>query len=371
MKTVQLSLLQTFFLLTAMIISTGHFIFVRIVLIFTGRDGWMVVAPSIVLGSLVLISIIQLLKRFPNQTLIEITHNVFGKWLGRLLTIPYLLFFMAVPALLIRAIGDFLPTTMPSTPYSVMTTVIVVIACITARLGIEVIGRCALLMLPMLVVIGLLASLLTMKDKHYEYLLPMLETSFRGFLRGTATLSGLFAESVVVGMIFLHVPKKKLKTKPILVFFTIIGLMFIGPMTGPVAMFDIESASKFHYPTFEEIRYIQIANFLERLDVLGIVLWTFGTFLKITTFIYALTIGLKQWFGLPDHKPLVFPLAIILLLQSTGIASTRSEVWIYLMKVYPLFTLTVGLLLPWLTLLTSLIRKKGSPADSQESPAAA
>lgn len=371
MSRTPLSMLQVFFLLTAMIVSTGHFLFVRVILIYTGRDGWMVILPSIIVGMLVLIALMRLNKRFPQQTLIEITIATFGKWLGRLVTLPYLLLFMAIPALIIRAIGDFLPTTMPYTPYAVITSIIVFLACMTVRLGIEVIGRCALLILPVLILLGILASILTLKDKHYEYVLPMLQTSFSGYLRGTVLLSALFCESVVVGMVIWNVRKRELKTKHTILFFAIIGLMFLGPLTGPVAVFDIESVRKFNYPTYEEIRYIEVANFLERLDVLGVVLWAGGSFLKIAVFLYSLTLGTAQWVGLKDHRPLIFPFAIVLLLQATNFASSRAEVWVYLMKVFPLYTLAVGLLLPWLTLLVATIRKVGQQPGEQETAQAA
>ncbi|MGZ4030815.1 MAG: GerAB/ArcD/ProY family transporter [Tumebacillaceae bacterium] len=371
MKHSQLSMLQIFFLLTALIISTGHFLYVRVVLIYLGRDGWMVIVPSILTGMLVFYPVIKLARRFPDQTLIEATFSTYGKWLGRLLTLPYLLFFMAVPALIIRAIGDFLPTTMPYTPYSVITSVIVLLACITVKLGIEVIGRCALLMLPLLIVIGILASILTLKDKHYEYVMPFFQTSLLGFLRGTITLSGLFSESIVAGMILLHVRQQELKIKKVVLFFLIIGLMFVGPLTGPVAVFDIESARKFTYPTYEEIRYIEIANFLERLDVLGVLLWASGSFLKISAFLYALSLGLAQWFGLKDYRPLVFPLAVMLLLQATHFASNRAEIWVYLMKIFPLFALGTGLLFPWLTLLVATLRKRKQPQPEKEASTAA
>jgi len=354
----RISMTQLLFLMIAMLVSAGHFLFVRIVLVEAGSDGWISIVPAIAVGFAALYAVIQLSKRNAGLSLIQLTIREYGRWLGHLVALPYLLLFAVVPSQIIRAVGDFLPSTMPYTPYLLVTSVLVVLSAVVVRQGIEVIGRCAQLLLPILIVIGILASVLTIKDKHPEYVLPVLQHGVIGILRGAATLAGLFSEVVVAGMILQATRSRHNPTKSAFWLFVLIGMMFIGPLTGPTMMFGSDLAEKFTYPTYQEIRYIQIADFLERIDVLGIMLWAFGSFLIISLFLYALCVGLAQWFGMKSYRPLVFPVGAGLLIMAANLGSSQAEGWSYLTYAYPLFALSVGTILPWVTLLFDWLKQK-------------
>lgn len=356
MNRVSISVQQMIAMLIPVIVSAGHFLFVRLVLIYCGHSGWMTIFPSIVIGFLAFAQLFYLIRKYPQLTLIEITIVIYGKILGRIVALAYLLFFMVVADVIIRAIGDFLTSAYPYTPYAVLTSVIVLISAFAVRKGIEVVARSAQLVLPVLIVLGILASVLTAKDKHFEYILPLWPINFSSFLQGTILLSGLFCEVVVAGMLLSNVVKVKNGTKTAAWFYIAIGVMFIGPLTGPPMVFGESMSYRFNYPTYEEIRYIQFTNFLERLDVVGILLWGIGSFLKLSVFIFAISLGIAQWIGLKDYRPVVYPLSIVLLIQASGFVSNRAEFWGFLSQFYPFSALSVGLILPMITILIARLR---------------
>ena len=64
------------------------------------------------------------------------------------------------------------------------------------------------------------------------------------------------------------------------------------------------------FPLFEMSRLVQGGRFLERVDVIWIVIWTFGSILRTGLALMAGAMLLKEAFRLPDHRGAVLPLAV-------------------------------------------------------------
>ncbi len=57
--------------------------------------------------------------------------------------------------------------------------------------------------------------------------------------------------------------------------------------------------------TFNSVRLVSIANFLERLESVVLMAWILGGFIKVGVFYYAAVLGRAQWLGLKDYRSLV------------------------------------------------------------------
>ena len=156
-----------------------------------------------------------------------------------------------------RLFAEAYRTIFTETPRWVFIVIITLLTAYIVYLGRETLGRVNQIMLVVLVLFALSVALLTMaQDKDYSNLLPIMGNSITPVAKASLSVMGWFGEFVVMGMIFSYasVPRKLMKTGFYVALFTLI--FFIGPITGPVALFGPEMAARMTFPTFSEVRYI-------------------------------------------------------------------------------------------------------------------
>lgn len=358
MSDARISLLQASMLVVTTLTSTGHLLFVRTVAFYAGRDGWIALLIATSAFAVMLLILAGLISRLPGKNLVEMSLAVFGPVAGRIVGLAFVWYFLHVAALLIRTFGEFLHLSMPQTPLSAVTLITLMLVVYASRKGIEVQGRANDLILPVLLAMGMTASVVLAKDRRHAELLPVLEYGWLPALQGAASLIGLFSESVVFGMVASAIRPGGRQIYRSLWTAAIIGVMFIGPITGSVALFGAENVRTMVYPTFEEMKRIQVAEFIGNLDVLGVVLWTAGSVIKAVLFLWAAATGLASLLGLRNHRPLIAPLGLITGGLAFILTGNRMELERFLTDTYPVYGITIGSLLPLLLLIGARLRRR-------------
>lgn len=360
-----ISKMQALMLGITSITVTGHLLFVSVIIGHAGRDSWISLLLAIVPALLIGFTVSLLSQRYPGYSLVEYCQFILGKWLGKLVVVIFLVYFFHEASLSIRGFGEFYTTAVtPRTPIYVYLLAILLLAAYAVHSGLEVIARTNQVILVLLIPIGILASILTHKDKDYLNFLPILENSMTPALDGSLALVALYSSIFVLSMIFPFVnDTKRLKRYSIMTMFILI-IMFVGPLTGVVAIYGEERAQGLYFPTFLILRDIQIGA-LQRLDILGILLWSLGSFAKVTLFLYAIVLGLAQLFKLEDYRILVVPVAALLSIVSIINSEDLIGIFRFLKDYYPYYATFVGLILPLILLIISQFRKPGKKIEGR------
>lgn len=337
----------------------GHFVFVHLCLMFAGRDGWISLVSGISFGSLILYLQFKVILGKQGNSIIIRCKEAFGKWGGSGIGVIFVVYFLCVSAITIKTVVTFLGLVYPTTPPSVFVLAELALGVWAVRSGLEVFARTVEFLLPGLIILGLAASMLSMKDKDVTQLLPIFEHGLTPVLKGSLIFVAMFSEFIVYNLAADEANLKAKLPRQSWWFSLIIMVMFLAPVIGPVMVFGEELAKRLAYPTFTEIQYIQVLNIIERFDVAGILLWTIGSFFRVTMFLYSATKGLSQVFNLPDGRTLAIPCA--LLVGATVlrmIPSTREEVYHFLATAYPILSLFMGFALPLFVVLFATLRGK-------------
>ena len=360
MNQVSISRLQALMLGISSITVTGHLLFIPVIINHAGRDCWLSVLAALLPAMLIGYIVASLTKLYPGQSLVEYAQRIVGKWPGRLLALVFLFFFFHDAALSIRGFGEFFTSAItPRTPILIYFAAIVILAVYAVRNGLEVLARTNAIFLCTMIPVGILASIFTHKDKDYGNFLPILENGPGPMFMGALNLIGLYSTFLVLAMIFPHVNKRaKLRRWSILTMVVLV-IMFLGPVTGPVALFGGERSAGLSFPTFQMLRDIQIAE-LQRLDILAIYLWSLGSFSKIALFLFAVAYGLAQLLKLDDYRVLAAPLGALLVIFSLLLSDNFIEIYRFLQDSYPLYAIAVGIALPALLLVVARIRLGGT-----------
>ncbi|MEJ9307019.1 GerAB/ArcD/ProY family transporter, partial [Priestia megaterium] len=141
----------------------------------------------------------------------------------------------------------------------------------------------------------------------------------------TQTLYFPFTEVIVFTMIlpYLNNPKKAKVT--MLCATGLSGINLIITMLINVCVLGVDLTARSQYPLLSTIESIQVANFLERLDVFFMLALIITIFFKICVLFYAAVVGTASLFKIKSPSRLSYPLGLIILFLSITIASNLQE----------------------------------------------
>ncbi len=343
--TVLIGNLQLFAMAMVTLLAYGHFTYIHLVLLCAGRDGW----ASLVLGWLLGIGILWVqfvwFPMCPGQSLTHALMMAVGKHIGKGLAGVYLLFFLFIGSVTLKELVDFLGLMYPRTPAPVFLFILGTVLAWVLRAGVEVLARSIFLFAPMLVLIGLFASLATLPVKDPGQLLPLWQHSYGAIGHGAMLVAMMFSELFVFRAIAPHTQQATAVVKQGLWFMLTMLLALIGPIIGPVMIFGEALGQSLAYPTFTEIQYIHISPVVERLDLLGMFLWIFGSFFRISVILYAAMRTAGNIFESTAMNLYALPVTLLALaLEMTMVSASRSDLHNFLLWPYlwPGFALTLG-----------------------------
>lgn len=331
---------------------TGHLLIVPIVFGIAGRDSWLSLLIALVPGAILTMILADLAKLAPGLSLVEMPNAILGKPIGKVFGLIYACYFLLPAIITIRGLMDFMTISfMPQTPLLFFGIAYLCLCAYGVRAGLESFIRANELLMPFLILAGIILTSLSIPIKNYQLLLPFMEKGVGPMIQGSIPLLGLFGEIVVITMIHPALNVHTALRKTSLAALLLISLLFIGPLTGPIAIFGKE-ASSFVYPTFSEINYIK-AGFLESLQPIAILLWLAGSLGKVSLFYYASTLGFSQIFGIEDYRKIVVPVGFIILFISLFSFGNTLMLTQFVRNSYSYISIGLGMIVPvllWLGL---------------------
>lgn len=333
----------------------GHLILLTIILQQSRQDGWIAAIFGTILGLMGIIAIVKLSQTFPGLTLIEILYSQFS-WVGKIVCVLYLFYFFIMAILGVRLFAESYKLIMSDTPMWAFVAIILMLTGFIVYSGLESLGRLNQIMLPVLVIFAIGVVFLTMGEKKdYSNLLPILGNGFPRVAIGSLSVMGWFGEFVVLGMVLPYVQKPKKLVKTGIWTAAITLLFFLGPITGPIALFGPVEAAKMSFPTFSEVRYISAGEVINRFDAIAILFWTVGLMIRVSIFYYGLSLGIGQIFKLRSYQPLVIPLAWMIGVGSFIFVENFSELNEFLFHTYVPLNILMGSLIPLLLFILSIV----------------
>lgn len=324
-----------------------------------GNAAWLAIILGFVESLLFLFIYLKLCQRYPEQSLLEINQSVFGPILGRVISLCYLWYFFQLSTLILRNYGDFLNiVSYPETPLPILLIMGCILTAYAVKAGIEVIARCATILVPFTLFIIMLTAFLLLSQMEFSNFLPIINKPWKDVLLAGHSIAVFpFGEAIAFLMIIplLNKPAQAKSSLLMAYFITLLFLLLsvIRDTTVLGPMVDV-----FLYHSHEAVRLINIAQFITRIEIsIAGSLLSLG-FLKMSVLYYATAVGLSVVFKLRSYLPLVFPLGALIVCLSLLQFESNMEALEFANKVYPYYSLFFQLFLPGLTLLVSYFRQK-------------
>lgn len=134
-----------------------------------------------------------------------------------------------------------------------------------------------------------------------------------------------------------------------------------------IAVLGVDLTTRSQYPLLSLIQSIEVAGFLERLDVYFLFLLMIGGFIKISVFTYVAVTGTANVFNVKQPSRLAYPVGFVILLSSIIIASNFTEHMHEGLGAVPIYIhLPFQVIIPLLLLIIAFLRiEKRRPAPKE------
>ncbi|AGK96758.1 GerAB/ArcD/ProY family transporter [Clostridium pasteurianum] len=294
------------------------------------NDIWIALMFYALVSIIVQIIYISLFNKYHGDSIVTYLPKIYGKYIGFILSIIYIWFFAYDAA---RDLRDFTELTSSFAfirmPTYITASVFMIVITYSVYKGIENIGSMAQIGLIIMIFSSILIFILLSMTKNvfkFESLLPILHVGFVPLIQKTWKLSMFpYGEYITMTMLYPFLMQKtKLRRTVIFtsilegVFLTLNSILFIITL-------GYEFASSTNYPLLETLRLVHIGDFLNRLDIIFIVVLILGGFFKISILMYASALGISQVFKVKNWGILCSILGILVVITSLIIARNNPE----------------------------------------------
>lgn len=294
------------------------------------QDAWLAILLGMVVSFVLLLVYHKLYWYYPDLLPTEYMQKILGKVLGTVVAFLYLFFFMYDASRVLRDFGEMLLTfAYPETPLFIANALLMLVIIYTVHKGIEVIGRSGELLFMLMFLLSVIGFILIVSSGLIDLtnLQPVLEEGIAPVLKVvfTQTLYFPFTEAIVFTMILPYMNNPK-KVKLTMICATgLSGVNLILTMLINISVLGVGLTARSQFPLLSTVQTIQVADFLERLDVFFMLALVIGIFFKISVLFYAAVIGSASLFKIKSPSRLSYPLGLVVLFMSMTIASNFQE----------------------------------------------
>lgn len=349
------------------IIATGTLFVPSIVADKAGQDGWLSVLIGGLAGVITALIVTNLGLRYPSKSLIEYSEAISGKFLGKIIGIIFMIFFLHFTSIMIREITSTIHgTLLHTTNIEIITFIIFLATAYSVKMGLETITRANTLNLIVTFIAIFIVFILLIKDMNPENLTPVLSKGISPALKGALSPAGWFCEIVSISFVmpYLNKPKEARLCSIIGVVWAAVTLSFMASLV--IMIFGPELSSVLTFPTLQAVRYINIGQYVQHIEIIFLIPWIVSNYIKISFFYYVSVLIISDFFKIKEIKTLVIPVGLFIYSLSLTLFKNGVELTSFLTKTWGGYSLPIELGIPLLLFIIEIIRKKGNKKIEQK-----
>ncbi|MBA2939767.1 endospore germination permease [Paenibacillus sp. CGMCC 1.16610] len=323
------------------------------------HDVWIANVTAMLAVLLILKVFTYVQSQFPNLNFSDIIEALFGKWLGKFVLVFYLMGMIGLGVLSLRSISLFYNTAiLPNTSPMLIMGLVLCVTTYAAFLGLGTISRSIVLILPFFIVAILIIGFLIYQDVEDNPLLPQFQHPFPLILYCAMISFGFpFGKAGVIAFVFSEVTvhKKLYKSCSIAIVSSCIYLLMSTYLSfGSLGDNMFKTAS---FPFFSSIQMVKLGEYIERIEIMIISIWTVLTLFEIIVVQYVFVKIIGRMFKLRDIKALYLPVGAIFLVVSSKSAVNSAELIAYDLSILPFSIILPSILIPLSMLCLVYFRK--------------
>lgn len=297
----------------------------------------------------------RIMKRYPGLNVFEICEAALGKVAGKIAIVLFSWYCFHAGFLVMRNFSEYIQVRIfNQMPQTITLLSIAVLSMWVTKRGVEALGRCAIILIPVALFIIVGTTAMLAKDFHASYLLPIgghidkvPEDAFHNF-----------ALPLVETVVFLGLLKADNRSNP--------GkTIFLGALIGWAALLlaffrnsmslGFPSLGEKWFPSYDATSLIIIGSFISRIENIFGVNVFIAVFIKIAVCLLAAANGAAKLCNADDYRPYVAPIGLMMV-AFASIAYKSVLAMFDFLDVFPYYSIPFEIILPLTLCIAAEIR---------------
>lgn len=309
----QITFMQYIFLIHGVQIGIGVLTLPRKLADTAGTDGWITIIICWFLATIFSLVIIQVMKKYPNGTIIDLVSHYFGKWAGKISALIFALYFGLLT--IITYIREVLFIQMWILPYSKLFVLVLLIAVpsyFILRNDIHILGRyCQFIFFMTLWLI--IIYLMPLKYANWLHLLPILKEGWTPVVNGLKTGVFSFLGYEIAFFLYPYLEQKEKASLGIVIANTISLFFFLTVTIIAFLYFSPDEITYYSEPSMVMLKIVEF-KFIERLEIVFFSFYIFVISTTVLPFMYMSVFSAKKFVNrFAQHQYVLFFLIMLFL----------------------------------------------------------
>ncbi|QZY55467.1 GerAB/ArcD/ProY family transporter [Crassaminicella profunda] len=355
----KISSFQLGLILAVTMIGVGILTLPRTLTEVVGPDGWVVLLLAAFIALVIALVIAVLVKKFPQETVVEFSSSLIGKPLGMIISIGFFIYCILFSAMEVRIFGEITKEyLLLNTPIEVLMITLLLAAVYLIRSGIEPIARMAQIIFPVVVLIAVVIILPVLPELDLTNLLPVLKTPITKIIKAIPIIFFSFVgiELMLLFSAFVIEPQNIKKHVSFAVIMVSAVYMFILIVT--VTRFGLVESTHIIWPSLELFKTIDLPGaFIENVEAFIIGIWILSLFMTLVTLYFGGSLIISRILKSKEQNYFVLPILPIIYFIAL-IPDNIAQVADYMDMISNYLSTFYVILLPILLLVISSFKKR-------------
>lgn len=270
-----------------------------------GHDGWISVIGAGVICLFEGLIITYLLKAYSNKTIFEINNIIYGKILGTILNLAFILYLLFITGITLRVFEEAVNVIiLKLTPPIVITFLVLLSTIYGIQKGLKVISRFAVLLLFSYFIL-IVTLLLVVKYVRYTYLLPVGKAGLMPIIQGIRLSLYSFLGFELIAIIYPNIKDKANAPKYMVATLIFSTIYYALSVIVSIMVFGETKLSMLVFPIYNMEQCIE-APVIERLDTLYILFWFPTMAASVRAYLFSVYYSISMQFKAKKSNPLLF-----------------------------------------------------------------
>jgi spore germination protein KB len=323
------------------------------------KDIWIGIILATALGALISLVYIKILSSYPGKNLFDISEILFGRFIGKIISLLYVWFAFHLASLVFADFVHFIITV--SLPEMRGLTIIIfpVILCLWGlKIGIEGIGRFSALLLTPLVLFIFIAYYLMIPKMSLDHFLPIFENGFLPIFNGAFSLFAFpFAETVIFMGIFNCFRENKSISRVYLISIILAGIIVLLAKASEVAVLGIDIFTQHYFPAYAAISRISVGHFIQRIEIVVGLVFAIGGLVKISVCMLFACKGISRILSFKDYRFLVTPMVMLNVAFTFITSDSIIQLTSFTLLAWRYYAFPFQVIIPSIMLILTLLKK--------------
>jgi spore germination protein KB len=249
-----------------------------------------------------------LLKKYEDKGLIDIVYTLMGKYIGFIVNFILFLIMLVATAVNSRDYVDIIQTLyLPRTPRVAIYILLMTAVWFIASRGLEVIGRTAWFIFPILTVVLGIFVVLALGKVELSFLFPFWGDGLLETLKTSVQHSAITGDILVLPALFPYIRSHKDFKAPALLGLLLSMVEMAGSFAIYIATFDYPSVNHILFPFHQTLSLIQLGRYFINIESLYFAFWIIASIIRYTIYLYLTACIFASALNIKEFEPLLLP----------------------------------------------------------------